>query len=66
MGIVPEHTGCYYEPVAKVLHEAGLYVSTVNPLLIKEYGAKSLRRVKTAKADAVKIARYALDNRADL
>ena len=64
--VVLEHTGRYYEPVAKALHEAGLYVSAVNPLLIKEYGANSLRRVKTDKADAVKIARYALDNWADL
>lgn len=63
---VMEHTGRYYEPVAKALHEAGLYVSAVNPLLIKEYGGNSLRRVKTDKADAVKIARYALDNWADL
>lgn len=45
--VVMEHTGRYYEPVAKALHEAGLYVSAVNPLLIKEYGANSLRRVKT-------------------
>lgn len=64
--VVLEHTGCYYEPVAKALHEAGLYVSAVNPLLIKEYGANSLRRVKTDKADALKIARYALDNWTDL
>ena len=33
--VVLEHTGRYYEPVAKALHEAGLYVSAVNPLLIK-------------------------------
>ena len=64
--VVMEHTGRYYEPVAKALHEAGIYVSAVNPLLIKEYGTNSLRRVKTDKADAVKIARYALDNWADL
>lgn len=64
--VVMEHTGRYYEPVAKALHDAGLYVSAVNPLLIKEYGGNSLRRVKTDKADAVKIARYALDNWADL
>ena len=64
--VVLEHTGRYYEPVAKALHEAGLYVSAVNPLLIKEYGANSLRRVKTDKADALKIARYALDNWTDL
>lgn len=59
--VVMEHTGRYYEPVANVLHEAGLHVSAVNPLLIREYGGNSLRRVKTDKADAVKIARYALD-----
>lgn len=64
--MVMEHTGRYYESVAKVLHEAGLYVSVVNPLLIKEYGNNSLRKVKTDKADAMKIAKYALDNWAEL
>ncbi len=51
--VVMEHTGRYYEPVAKALHDAGLYVSAVNPLLIKEYSVNSLRRVKTDRADAV-------------
>ena len=60
--VVMEHTGRYYEGIAKVLHEAGLFVSAVNPLLIKEYGNNSLRKVKTDKADAMKIAKYALDN----
>ena len=60
--VVMEHTGRYYESIAKVLHEAGLYVSAVNPLLIKEYGNNPLRKVKTDKADAIKIAKYALDN----
>jgi transposase len=64
--VVMEHTGRYYEPVANTLHNSGLFVSAVNPLLIKEYGGNSLRKVKTDKADAQKIARYALDNWADL
>ena len=64
--VVMEHTGRYYESVANVLHESGLYVSAVNPLPIKEYGGNSLRKVKTDKADAMKIARYALDNWCDL
>lgn len=64
--VVMEHTGRYYESVAKILHEAGLFVSAVNPLLVKEYGNNSLRKVKTDKADAVKIAKYALDNWAQL
>jgi transposase len=64
--VVLEHTGRYYEPVAQMLHDAGIFVSAVNPLLIKEYGNNSLRKVKTDKADALKIARYGLDNWAEL
>lgn len=64
--VIMEHTGRYYEPVAQVIHDRGLSVSAVNPLLIREYGGNSLRRVKTDKADAKKIARYALDNWAEL
>lgn len=64
--VILEHTGRYYEPVAQMLHDAGIFVSAVNPLLIKEYGNNSLRRVKTDKADSLKIARYGLDNWAEL
>lgn len=64
--VVMEHTGRYYEPIAQVLHEMGTYVSAVNPQLIKKYGNNTLRRVKTDKADAMKIARYALDNWVEL
>ncbi len=64
--VILEHTGRYYEPVAQMLHNAGIFVSAVNPLLIKEYGNNSLRRVKTDKADSMKIARYGLDNWAEL
>ena len=64
--VVMEHTGRYYEPVAQVIHDRGLSVSAVNPLLIREYGGNSLRRVKTDKADAKKIARYGLDTWAEL
>lgn len=64
--IVMEHTGRYYEPMAQWLSNAGLFVSAINPKLIKDFSINSLRKVKTDKADAVKIARYALDNWADL
>jgi transposase len=64
--VIMEHTGRYYEPVAQLLHNAGFFVSAVNPLLIREYGNNSLRRVKTDKADSLKIARYGLDNWAEL
>ncbi|KKI51924.1 IS110 family RNA-guided transposase [Christensenella hongkongensis] len=64
--VIMEYTGRYYEPVAKALHEAGIFVSVVNPLLINQYGNNSVRKVKTDKADAVKIAKYGLDNWAEL
>ena len=64
--VVMEHTGRYYEPVARFLHEEGIFVSTVNPKLIKDYGNNTLRKVKTDKADARKIARYGLDNWVEL
>lgn len=64
--VVMEHTGRYYEPVARFLHDEGLYVSAVNPKLIKDYGNNTLRKVKTDAADSRKIARYGLDNWAEL
>lgn len=64
--VILEHTGRYYEPVAQMLHDAGIFVSAVNPLLIKEYGNNSLRKVKTDKADSLKIARYGLGNWVEL
>lgn len=59
--VVLEATGNYHKPVAFVLHDAGLFVSVVNPILIHDYDNNSLRRVKTDRKDAVKIANYTLD-----
>ena len=56
-----EHTGRYYEPMAHWLSSANIFVSAVNPSLIKDFGDDSLRSPKTDKADAAKIARYTLD-----
>ena len=61
-----EHTGRYYEPVASWLSDAGIFVSAVNPILIREFGDDSLHTPKTDKADSKKIARYALDRWANL
>ena len=59
--IVMEHTGRYYQVLAHQLSQADLFVCAVNPKLIKDFDNDSLRKVKSDKADAVKIARYALD-----
>ena len=61
-----EHTGRYYEPVATWLSDAGIFVSAVNPILIRNFGDDSLRAPKTDKADSKKIARYTLDRWAKL
>lgn len=58
---VMEYTGTYYEPIANALRNAGIFVSVVNPLLIDDYGTNRVRKVKTDKKDAFKIANYALD-----
>ena len=64
--IVMEHTGRYYEPIVRELSQADLFVSAVNPKLIKDFGDNSLRKVKSDKADALKIARYTLDSWTEL
>jgi len=64
--VVMEATGRYHEPVAAALHKYGIRVTVINPLFIKQSGGGSIRKVKTDKADAMKIAKYALDNWVDL
>lgn len=64
--IVMEYTGNYWQPIAKVLYDAGLFVCVVNALLIYKYGNNSIRKGKTDKLDAVKIANYCLDRWANL
>ena len=60
--VIMEATGRYHEPVAAALHEMGIYVCVLNPILIKQSGAGSVRKIKTDKKDALKIAKYGLDN----
>ena len=43
-----------------------MFVSVVNTILVHDYGGKTLRRGKTDKKDAVKLAYYALDRWIDL
>ena len=60
--IVMEHTGRYYESFAMSMYRASFFVSAVNPLVIKDYReGVDVRKVKTDRADALKIAQFALD-----
>lgn len=64
--VVMEYTGTYYEPIANALHNEGILVSVVNPLLIEDYGTNRVRKVKTDKKDSLKIASFAIDKWLDL
>lgn len=63
--VILESTGHYHEPVAEELFRQGIFVTVLNPLLIK-YSGGSIRKVKTDRADAIKIAKYGLDNWVEL
>ena len=60
--VIMECTGSYYYPIAYALHEAGLFVSTIHAKLIHDYGNNTIRKIKTDKADSIKIANYGLSN----
>ena len=64
--VAMEYTGTYYEPIANALHNEGIFVSVVNPLLIEDYGTNRVRKVKTDKKDSLKIASFAIDKWLDL
>lgn len=58
--VIMECTGNYHLPIATALHDAGLTVCAVHALLIHDFGNNTIRKVKTDKADALKIASYGL------
>ncbi len=65
--VILENTGRYGDSVALYLHDAGIFVCTVNPILINRYDGKTtVRKVKTDKKDAVKIANWGLEHWLDL
>jgi len=60
--VVMECTGVYHLPVAYTLHDAGLFVSTINPIITHNYDNNSIRKARNDKTDAIKIANYTLTN----
>ncbi|WP_368220876.1 IS110 family transposase, partial [Anaerotruncus rubiinfantis] len=60
--VVMEATGNYHLPIASFLYDSGFYVSVINTMLVHSYGNNSLRRAKTDKKDAIKLANYGLDH----
>ena len=44
--VVMEYTGSYYEPIARFLHNEGIYVSVVNAIL-RQYRTKIVRVLRS-------------------
>ena len=60
--IVLEQTGTYHLPILTYLLDKGYCVIAENVLKIKKYLDRSLRKAKTDKKDALKLAEYTCDN----
>ncbi len=60
--VVMEATGAYHLPLLLSLNQAGIFVSVINPLAMKKYASRSIRKGKTDKLDSIRIANYGLDN----
>jgi len=60
--IIMECTGGYHLPIARALYDRGLHVSVVNPQLIHDFGNNTIRKRRSDKEAAVKIANYGLSN----
>ena len=60
--LVMEATGVYHLPILLYLKEEGFFVSVINPYEMKAYCTCGLRRVKTDKQDAIKIANFGINN----
>ena len=59
--VVMEATGSYHQRLALFLHEKGIALSVVNPLIIKRFIQMKLNRVKTDKSDARMICQYGME-----
>ena len=64
--VVLEATGRYHLPLLSYLLENEVFVSCINPLTIKKFSDLSIRRGKTDKKDALKIAKYGIVNWSEL
>ncbi|NOW05481.1 transposase [Clostridium beijerinckii] len=53
--VVMEATGAYHLPVFSYLKEHGIFVSVINPLVMKKYADMALRKGKTDKNDKINL-----------
>jgi len=60
--VVMEATGAYHLPLLTKFKQAGMFISVINPLVMKKYASRAIRKGKTDKLDAIRIANYGIDN----
>lgn len=60
--VVMEATGAYHFPLLAVFKQSDIFVSVINPFVMKKYASAALRKGKTDKLDAVRIANFGIDN----
>lgn len=60
--VVMESTGAYHFPILLYLKERGIFASIINPLVMSKYINVAIRKGKTDKLDAIKIANFGLDH----
>ena len=58
--VVLEDTGHYHLPIASYLSSQSVFVCCVNALRMKKYCSQDIRRAKTDKIDAVRIASFGI------
>lgn len=59
--VVMEATGVYHLPVAEYLIEHDIFVSVINPYVMKQYARQGIRKVKTDRKDSITIAQYGIE-----
>lgn len=60
--VLMEATGVYHLPILTYLQERDIFVSVINPYLMKLYRSENLRKVKTDKIDSKIIASYGIEH----
>ena len=60
--VIMEATGNYHLPLVIAFQEATIFVSVINPLLMKKFVSVAIRKGKTDKIDSLKIAQYGIAN----
>lgn len=64
--IIMEYTEKHYQPIAQFLIEKEFFISIIHVKLIPDFDNNSIRKIKTDKAGAIKIATYGLSHWQDL